>query len=133
MLPDLRALELASSAAPVTAVTFPTSLAELDAMAMPAVVLSLDGRILGLNLAALRIGGRQMDEIIGRYASEFAPGIEYLWDERVTAGRQPDGGTFEIAISTRRSALMLEYIVKVCDFDGQPVVVALITRVQPLP
>lgn len=100
---------------------------------MPGVVLSLDGRILALNQAAVRIGGRRMDEIVGRYASEFAPGMEYLWDERVLAGQQADGGTFEIAITTRRSALMLEYIVKVCRFDGEPVVVALITSVRPLP
>lgn len=102
-------------------------------MATPGVVLSLDGRILALNQAALRIGGRRADEIIGRYASEFAPGMEYLWDERVVAAQQPDGGTFEIAITTRRVALLLEYIVKVCTFDGEPVVVALITSVKPLP
>ncbi|HEX3757237.1 MAG TPA: hypothetical protein VHW23_00965 [Kofleriaceae bacterium] len=102
-------------------------------MAMPGVVLSLDGKILALNLAALRIGGRRMDEIVGRYAAEFAPGIEYLWDERILAGQPADGGTSEIAITTRRSALMLEYMVKVCKFDGQPVVVALITNVRPLP
>jgi PAS domain-containing protein len=107
-------------------------LADLEAMAMPAVVLDLDGKILALNTTAIRLGARQRDEIVGRLAWEFAPGLEYLWDERIDAARAPEGGTFEIAITTRRGALMLEYVLKVYELDGQPAVVALITKARPL-
>jgi PAS domain-containing protein len=116
----------------VTAVTFPTSLAELEAAALPAVVLDLQGKILAVNAKAMRLGTRQRGAVIGRHASDYAPGIEYLWDERVAAGRAPDGAKFEIAITTRRGALMLEYVVKVYELDGQPVVVALILSARPL-
>lgn len=129
---DLRSSNLASSAAPVTAVKFPTSLADLDSLAFPSVVLDLDGKILALSTLALRLGTGQRAEIIGKRAWEFAPGMEYLWEERVAAARAPEGGVFEIAISTRRGALMLEYIMKVCDLDGQPAVVAMITKARPL-
>jgi PAS domain-containing protein len=122
----------ASSAAPVTAVTFPTSLADLEAMALPVIVFDLDGKILALNSMAMRLGARQRHEIVGRQASDFAPGLEYLWDERLTAGRGPDGATFEIAITTRRGALLLEYAVKVYELDGQPAVVAVVTSARPL-
>jgi PAS domain-containing protein len=71
----------------VTAVSFPTSLADLEAMALPTIVLDLGGTIIALNTAAIRLGARQRHEIVGMSASEFAPGIEYLWDERVAAGR----------------------------------------------
>jgi PAS domain-containing protein len=101
-------------------------------MALPAVVLDLAGKILAVNARAMRLGAREPDEVIGRYASDFAPGIEYLWDERLTAGRAPDGAGFEIAITTGRGALMLEYVVKVYELDGQPAVVALITGARPL-
>jgi PAS domain-containing protein len=101
-------------------------------MVLPVIVLDLDGKILALNSLALRLGARQRHEIVGRRASEFAPGIEYLWDERVAAGRGPDGATFEIAITARRGALMLEYAVKVYELDGQPAVVAVITSARPL-
>jgi len=129
---DLGDPDRASSAASVTAVTFPTSLADLEAMALPVIVLDLDGKILALNARAMRLGARQQQEIVGHQASEFAPGIEYLWDERVTAGREPDGATFEIAITTRRGAHMLEYAVKVYELDGQPAVVAVVTSSRPL-
>lgn len=117
----------------MTAVTFPTSLADLDAMTMPVVALSLDGKILAMNAAALRLGTRQPHEILGRMAWEFAPGMEYLWDERVAAARAPDGETFEIAITTRRGAWMLEYLFKVCELDGQPAVIGVITGARRLP
>lgn len=116
----------------MTAVTFPTSLADLEALALPAVVLDLEGKILAVNSRAMRIGSRQRDEVIGRYASDYAPGIEYLWDERIAAGRAPDGAKFEIAITTGRGALMLEYVVKVYELGGQPAVVALIVAARPL-
>jgi PAS domain S-box-containing protein len=116
----------------VTAVTFPASLDDLEAMALPAIVLDLDGKILVLNSAAMRLVGRQRHEVVGRQASEFAPGLEYLWEERVTAARAPGGGAFEIAISTRRGALMLEYAVKVYELDGQPAVVVVVTSTRPL-
>jgi PAS domain-containing protein len=116
----------------VTAVTFPTSLAELDAMPTPMVALSLDGKILAMNAAALRLGTRQRDEIVGRMAWEFAPGMEYLWDERVAAARGPDGETFEIAITSGRGAWMVEYVFKLCELDGQPMVVGVITRARRL-
>lgn len=101
-------------------------------MALPAVVLDLEGKILAVNAKAMRFGARERDEVVGRYASHYAPGIEYLWDERVAAGRAPDGARFEIAITTRRGALMLEYVIKVYELDGQPAVVALITGSRPL-
>lgn len=129
---DLGVLDRASFPASVTAVTFPTSLADLEAMALPAIVLDLDGKILAVNAALMRLGTRQRDEVVGKLASEYAPGIEYLWDERVAAARAPDGATFEIAITTGRAAFTLEYVVKVYDFDGQPVVVAVVTSVRPL-
>jgi PAS domain-containing protein len=118
--------------ASVTAASFPTSLADLEAMALPVIVLDLDGKILALNSLAMRLGTRPRREIVGRRASEFAPGIEYLWDERVAAGRAPDGATFEIAITTGRGALLLGYAVKVYELDGQPAVVAVITSARPL-
>jgi PAS domain-containing protein len=129
---DLGDPDRASSPASVTAVTFPTSLADLEAMALPIVVLALDGTILALNSAVMRLVARQRHEIVGRRASEFAPGLEYLWDERVAAGRAPDGAAFEIAITTRRGAVMLEYAVKVYELDGQPAVVAVVTSARPL-
>jgi PAS domain-containing protein len=129
---DLRDPDLTSCAVPVTAVAFPTSLADLEAMALPAVVLDLDGKILALNAAAMRLGSRRRDEVVGRLGSEFAPGVEYLWAERVAAARAPGGAMFEIAISTRRGALMLEYIAKVYELDGQPAVVMMITSARPL-
>jgi PAS domain-containing protein len=101
-------------------------------MALPAVVLDLEGKILAVNAKAMRLGARERDEVVGRHASDYAPGIEYLWDERVTAGRAPDGARFEIAITTRRGAFMLEYVVKVYELDGQPAVVALIIGARPL-
>lgn len=132
---DLPDPDLAASAAPVTAVTFPTSLSDLEAMAQPAVVCSLDGRILALSSTAIRLGASQRDKIVGRLVWEFAPGMEYLWDERVAAARAPDGATFDIAISipSRRVALMIEYVMKVYELDGQPTVVAMITKARPLP
>jgi PAS domain-containing protein len=118
--------------ASVTAVTFPTSVADLEAMALPAIVLSLDGKILALNAAVMRLGTRRPDEIVGRMAWEFAPGMEYLWDERVAAARAPGGERFEIAITTGRGAWMLEYVFKVCELDGQPAVIGVITSARPL-
>ena len=131
---DLHTPDLAASAAPVTAVTFPTSLADLEAMAQPAVVCSLKGRILALSSLAIRLGTSQREKIVGRLVWEFAPGMEYLWAERVAAARAPGGGTFEIAISipSRRVALMIEYAMKVYELDGQPAVVAMITKARPL-
>jgi PAS domain-containing protein len=101
-------------------------------MALPVIVLDLQGKILALNSVAMRLGARRRPEIVGRHASEFAPGIEYLWDERVTAGRAPDGAAFEIAITTGRGALLLGYVVKVYELDGQPAVVAVVTSSRPL-
>lgn len=101
-------------------------------MALPTVVLDLNGKILALNSAVMRFATRQRHEIIGRLASKFAPGLEYLWDERVAAGRAPDGAMFEIAITSRRGAFMLEYVVKVYELDGQLAVVAVITSTRPL-
>lgn len=128
---DLGDLDRASPAS-VTAGTFPTSLADLEALALPAVVLDLDGKIRAVNTKAMRFCARQRDEVVGRHASDYAPGIEYLWDERVIAGRAPDGAKFEIAITTRRGAVMLEYVIKVYELDGRPAVVALITGSRPL-
>jgi PAS domain-containing protein len=107
-------------------------MADLEAMAMPAIVLSLDGKILALNGAATRLGTRRPDEIVGRMAWDFAPGMEYLWDERVAAARAPAGEKFEIAITTWRGAWMLEYVFKVCELDGQPAVVGVITNARLL-
>jgi PAS domain-containing protein len=118
--------------ASVTAVTFPSSLADLEATALPTVVLDLDGKIIALNNLAMRFGSRQPHEVVGKLASEYAPGLEYLWAERVAAGRAPDGALFEIAITTRRGAFMLEYVVKVYELDGQTAVVAVVTRSRPL-
>lgn len=118
--------------ASVTAVMFPTSLAELEAMALPTIVLDLDGKIIALNGPAMRLGSRQPHEVVGRLASEYAPGLEYLWAERVAAGRAPDGAMFEIAITTGRGAFMLEYVVKVYELGGQTAVVAVVTRARPL-
>ena len=129
---EISAIDRASFPASVTAVTFPTSLADLEAAALPAVVLDLQGKILAVNAKAMRLGARAREEIVGRHASDYAPGIEYLWDERVAAGRAPDGAKFEIAITTRRGAFMLEYIIKVYELDGQLVVVAIILGSRPL-
>jgi PAS domain-containing protein len=123
--------ELASPAS-VTAVSFPTSLADLEAMALPTIVFDLDGKIVALNTAAMRLGSRHRHEVVGKLASEYAPGVEYLWDERVAAGRSPEGAKFEIAITTSRGALMLDYVLKVYELDGQPAVVAVVTRARPL-
>jgi PAS domain-containing protein len=123
--------ELASPAS-VTAVSFPTSLADLEAMALPTIVFDLDGKIVALNTAAMRLGSRHRHEVVGKLASEYAPGVEYLWDERVAAGRSPEGAKFEIAITTGRGALMLDYVLKVYELDGQPAVVAVVTRARPL-
>ncbi|HEX8110137.1 MAG TPA: PAS domain-containing protein [Kofleriaceae bacterium] len=101
-------------------------------MALPVIVLDLGGKLLALNSAAMRLGSRQRHEVVGRLASEYAPGIEYLWDERVAAGRAPGGATFEIAIKTQRGALLLEYVMKVYELDGQPAVVAVVTSARPL-
>lgn len=118
--------------ASVTAVTFPSSLADLEAMALPTIVFDLGGEIVALNAAAIRLGSRQRHEIVGKLASEYAPGIEYLWDERVAAARAPAGEKFEIAITTGRGAWMLEYVFKVCELDGQPAVVGVITNARLL-
>lgn len=118
--------------ASVTAVTFPTSLADLEAAALPAVVLDLAGKILAVNAKAMRLGTRRREEIVGRHASAYAPGIEYLWDERIAAGRAPDGARFEIAITTGRGAFMLEYLMKVYELDGRLAVVAMILGARPL-
>lgn len=126
----------ASLPASVTTVTFPTSLADLEAMALPTIVFDLDGKITALNTAAMRLGSgpqaRPRHDVIGKYASEYAPGIEYLWAERVAAGRSPDGAMFEIAIKTRRGAHMLEHVVKVYELDGQLAVVVVVTSARPL-
>ncbi len=129
---DLGNPDRASFPDSVTAATFPTSLADLEAMALPVVVLDLDGKILAVNSKAMGLGSRRPHEVIGRYASEYAPGMEYLWDERVAAGRAPGGAVFEIAIKTQRGALMLQYAIKVYELDGQLVVVTMITSARPL-
>lgn len=120
----------------MTAVTFPTSLADLEAMALPTIVFDLDGKITALNAAAMRLGSgpqlRSRRDIVGKHVSEYAPGIEYLWAERVAAGRAPDGAVFEIAIKTGRGAMMLEHVVRVCELDGQPAVVVVVTSARPL-
>lgn len=122
--------------ASVTAVSFPTSLADLEAMALPTIVLDLGGKIVALNAAAMRLASgprsRPRHEVVGKLALEFAPGIEYLWDERIAAGRSPDGAMFEIAITTRRGALLLEHVVKVYELDGQAAVVMVVTGARPL-
>lgn len=105
-------------------------------MALPTIVLDLGGKIVALNAAAMRLASgprsRPRHEVVGKLALEFAPGIEYLWDERVAAGRSPDGAMFEIAITTRRGALLLEHVVKVYELDGQPAVVMVVTGARPL-
>src|SRR5215475_12208834 len=66
----------ASLPASVTAVMFPTSLADLEAMALPTIVFDLDGRITALNAAAMRLGSgpqaRPRHEVIGKHVSEYA-------------------------------------------------------------
>jgi PAS domain-containing protein len=116
----------------VTTVTFPTSLADLEAMALPTIVFDLDGKIVALNSLAMRLGSRHRHEVVGKHASEYAPGIEYLWAERVAAGRAADGAVFEIAIKTGRGAMMLEYVIKVYEPDGRPAVVTVVTSARPL-
>ena len=116
----------------MTPVTFPTSLADLEAMALPTIVFDLDGKIVALNSLAMRLGSSHRHDVVGKHASEYAPGIEYLWAERVAAGRAPDGAVFEIAIKTGRGAMMLEYVIKVYEPDGRPAVVTVVTSARPL-
>jgi hypothetical protein len=105
-------------------------------MALPTVVFDLDGKIVALNGLMMRLGSgpwsQPRHEVVGKHVSEYAPGIEYLWAERVAAGRSSDGVTFEIAIKTRRGAHMLEHVVKVYELDGQPAVVVVVTSARPL-
>ena len=116
----------------MAAVIFPTSLADLERVPMPGVVLDLDGKIVALNAAGIRLVARPLFEVLGRMAWEFAPGLEYLWAERVAAGRAPGGRSYEIAIHTPLGAMMVEYVVAVYDLEGQPAVVAFATGVRPL-
>jgi PAS domain-containing protein len=118
--------------ASVTAVTFPTSLADLEAISLPTIVFDLGGKIVAVNAATMGLGSRHRHDVVGRHASDYAPGIEYLWDERVVAGRAPDGATFEIAITTGRGAFLLDYIIRVYELDGRPAVVTVVTRARPL-
>lgn len=114
------------------AVSFPTSFAEFDAIARPGVVLDLEGAIVALNANGARLLARPLDEVLGRMAWEFSPGLDHLWAERVAAARAPGGRAFEIAIVTSRGAGMLAYVVAVCELDGQPYVVAFGTGFRPL-
>lgn len=116
----------------MAAVSFPTSFAEFEAAARPGVVLGLDGTIIALNANGARLLARPLAEVLGRMAWEFAPGLEHLWAERVAAARAPGGHAFEIAIVTSNGAGMLEYVVAVCELDGQPCVVTFATGLRPL-
>jgi PAS domain-containing protein len=116
----------------MAAVSFPTSLAEFEDLATPGVVLDLDGTIVALNAAGVRLLARPLAEVLGRMAWEIAPGLEHLWAERLAAARAPGGHAFEIAIVTSEGALMLEYITAVCELDGRPYVVTFATGVRPL-
>ncbi|HET7505255.1 MAG TPA: PAS domain-containing protein [Kofleriaceae bacterium] len=116
----------------MTTVSFPTSFAELEAVELPGAVLDLEGRFLAMNAAGARLLGRPVAAILGRMVSEIAPGIEYLWDERVAAARAPGGRTFEIAIATAAGARMIEYIVAVYELEGEHCAVAFVTAQRPL-
>ena len=119
-------------AAPVTAVTLATLLAEIEAMAVPGAVLDVGGKVLGINAAAARLLVRPPSEVVGRMAWEFAPGFEYVWAERIEVARGSSGRTFEIAIATPRGALMLEYVLAVHELAGQTLVVASVITSRPL-
>lgn len=116
----------------MAAVSFPTSFAEFDGRPTPGVVLDLDGTIVALNAAGVRLLSRPLAEVLGRMAWEIAPGLEHLWTERVAAARAPGGHAFEIAIVTSVGAQMLAYVVAVCELDGRPYVVAFATGLRAL-
>jgi PAS domain-containing protein len=116
----------------MAAACFPTSFVEFEAAARPGVVLDFEGTILALNANGARLLARPLAEVLGRMAWEFAPGLEHLWVERVAAASAPGGHAFEIAIVTSRGAAVLEYVVAVCQLDGQPYVVAFGTGLRPL-
>src|SRR5258705_11267422 len=118
--------------APVTAVTLATLAAEVEAMTVPGAVLDLDGKLLAINAAAARLLVRPASEIIGRMAREFAPGLEYLWAERIEAARKSSDRTFEIAIATPRGAAMLEYAIAVHDLESRAAAVARVIKSRPL-
>jgi len=115
----------------VAAVLFPSSFADFERIVPPAAVLELDGTIVALNAAGVRLLARPPAEVIGRKAWEFAPGMEHVWRERLTGGH-PGSASFAIAIATAHGARDLEYVIGVCDLDGQAYVVAIAIAVKPL-
>jgi PAS domain-containing protein len=114
----------------VTAVSLPSSFAEFERLVLPAAVLEVDGTIISVNAAGAQMLARPAVEIVGRKAWEFAPGMEHVWRERLAA--EHAGMRFTIAIATPNGALALEYVISMCDLDGQACVVAIATEVKGL-
>jgi signal transduction histidine kinase/CheY-like chemotaxis protein len=60
---------------------------EFEHLPIPGGALELDGTILAVNAAALRLTARAADGLVGRKVWDIAPGIEHVWQEIVAAAQ----------------------------------------------
>jgi two-component system, cell cycle sensor histidine kinase and response regulator CckA len=82
---------------------------DFEHLPVPGTVLDLDGAILAVNAAAVRLAARTADQLVGRKAWEIAPGMEHLWQELV-AGAQLGPYIAGITIATPVGPRALRYV-----------------------
>lgn len=116
----------------MTLPALPTTFAEFDALPLPGAAIEDDGTVIAINPLGARLLGWPIRAIVGRKAWEFAPGMEYVWAERLAVSRAACGAKFEFAILTQDGARAIEYILAMVELDGRRCVLALAVAVKPL-
>jgi len=98
---------------------------DFEELPVPAGIIDLAGTIVAVNGAAAKLLARPADELVGRTAWTFAPGIEHVWTELVGFARARGEHSSELTIATPKGARTIRYVMALRERAGRTLVLAL--------
>ncbi|HEY5923549.1 MAG TPA: PAS domain-containing protein [Kofleriaceae bacterium] len=99
------------------------SLTTFDSLPIPAGICEIDGTLVAINAASVRLFGRPAAQVVGKKAWDFAPGAEHIWADLVASARRDGSFRGEISIASPNAPVHVHYVVAIREHAGRTFVV----------
>jgi len=103
---------------------FVSTIADFATLPVPAAIFEIDGTFVAINQASEVLLGRVAADIVGRKASDVAPGIEHDWPAMVAGARANGIYRNQITLATPNEPRHIVYINTLREHDGKTYVLS---------
>src|SRR6476469_4486294 len=86
------------------------AIGDFEGLPIAGCVVELDGTLVAVNAASVRMLARPREQVLGKKVWDFAPGIEHIWRDILETIRRDGEARGQIAIATPLGPRLIQYV-----------------------